>query len=97
MFVDKNQDKALVQGMFYRFISNYPGRKVVLAGLDPDKKYEVTYSSFPLSSHGRFEEENESAPAKAIFSGQALMTGGIRVQTSMNDDAGFELELESLN
>ncbi len=90
-FVSENKDEVFVQGINYRFRPNHSPRKIQLAGLDPKGEYKVISSSFAVRPEGRFSKEDNNP---AVFTGAALMDGGIQVETPMRDDAGFEILLK---
>lgn len=90
-FVSEDKKKVLMQGLAYRYQTNFPLRKVRFIGLDPQAEYQVIQSSWPVSRHGRFSSA-DSEPA--LFSGASLMSGGLLVETDMRDDAAFEILLE---
>ncbi len=91
-FVSENREEVLVQGLIYRYHTNMPLRRIRLQGLNPEGLYQVESCTYDLKAHGRFDD----GKTPAAFSGRALMSGGLMVQTDMKDDAAFEILLREV-
>ncbi len=74
---DPKSGQVLVQGVVYRTQPNCLKRRVRLMGLDPEGQYCL--------------QTSEKDVDQRLYTGMALMQGGVLLELDREDDAGFEL------
>ena len=87
MFVSPERDRALVTVTVPAPEGNPRPLHVRLKGLDPEKRYEISYIRY-------FGCEIEPAPLRGVYSGAALLYAGLTLPQLYGDLPGAQLLLK---